>query len=381
MPKRLKRLTLKAFPGVLSLGLGFLAFSLPLAVLADNEPGLSGGSFGSVLPQSGLGSSSSGVFSQRAPFSEMLNSGRAGSGSESIEDFSVAPVGASSAEPNSEPASISLDNPRAWYKFLEPSLNLARALEESERKRILSVVPMPLNLRKKDNQKEEFRVALLRAGTEPNYACFKTVYGGLYGRSDAVVLVESGKNVRILNLNGKEKDVLFKLSNGQVITIGPGSEMLIGKSLSAHELNAQDAIARRGITKPLKCNELQMSFSQFSYESVMKLPELQFFTKYQKPNYLQALAALIDRINEIRGVNGFRMAISPEEQSLARQNRPASRAAALKPPETKKNQEPKPRETPVKVVKAEERKETQVKQASQVKKETVAKIKKNPVTK
>lgn len=291
---------------------------LPAPAFAqDNGQGLSGSNFGSVLPQSNF---APGVFKARTPLSDALSSPQSSSGPNLADaDFSAAPQGASAASDSNSSASslvdtsVGLDRPNAWFKFLDPSLNLSRALEDSERKRILSVVPMPPNLTG-DPRKTDKRTTLLRADASSDYACLKTVCGSLFGRSNALILVFSGKVLRVLNLSGREKDVLFKLHNGQVITVGPGSEMMIAHSLDAHDLVPPDGISRRGITRTMRCSDLQMAFAQFSYPSVFELAELKFFIKNQNPKYLEALRDTVAKLNEIRGTNGFKQAVVDQAQ-------------------------------------------------------------------
>lgn len=271
--------------------------------------------FGRILPQQGF---NQGPFYAPTPFTDALN--------QDPQASFTSPDYQSTKENSSLPETVvpGLDKPKAWYKFLEPSLNLSRTLAESERKRLLSIVPVPLNLRP-PTQKQEGRTVLLQAEQKNDYYCFKTIYGSLFARNQALLLVSSHKLVRILNISGKERDVLFKLANGQVITIGPGSEMVIGKTLTLQEMNWQDGVARRGITAPMKCSELQMGFTQFSYASILALPELKFFCKNQSSEYMQNLTALVDKINEIRGTSGFRTAM---QENLARTTKKAAETKA-----------------------------------------------------
>jgi hypothetical protein len=317
-----------------------LALSLQLAfsatVLADD----SASSFGSILPQSSVGGG--GPFRTQSPFSDMLRA--PSSGTSPGDNFSAPSMGAggspvtgggpafpsmgnsslddSNQQSSSASAGTDISNSlgdqrvNAWYKFLEPSLNLSRQLE-SQRKRLLSIVPMPLDLRGAAAVKSDNRFILLRAENSPDYACFKTIYGLVFARAGALAIVTTGKNVRLMNLNGKEKDVLFQLSNGQVITLGPGSEMVISKYLDNHEVNVPDSIARRGFTKPMRCNDLSMAFSQFSYATLFAVPEMHYFLKTQNKTYVESLNGLVAKLDEIRGTSNFKTALT-EEQLKAR---------------------------------------------------------------
>lgn len=291
---------------VVQLGAGFLP-----GVRAQSDSSSAASNFGRVLPSGGYGQ---GPFHADLPLSQgSLPSSGEFSAAQAVFGTSGMDGGAvlQTSEKTQASASFPIDRPRAWYKFLEPSLNLARALEESERKRILSVVPVPMNLNGTESRDKQWRVILLRAGSIADYACFKTICGSVFARSGAVlVLSSSAKAVRILNLNGKEKDILFKLSNGQVITVGPGSEMVISKHLSSHDLNIQDSIARRGFTQVMKCNEQNMAFCQYSYETALKVPELKFFFEHQSSEFQKSMNATIAGLNEIRGKNGFKFALS-----------------------------------------------------------------------
>jgi hypothetical protein len=280
----------------------------------DADPSLGGSNFTNGLNLPSPSSQGSGMFRYRSPLNDALSPGMAPAGGDMMgggdpNGFSPFPTQQTQAKPASQDRSI------AWYKFLDPSLNLSRALAESERKKLLSTVPMPLDIRSGDRRKNDSRVILLRADNNPEYSCFKTICGNLFGRSDVVVLVTySGSVVRILNLNGKEKDVLFKLPNGQMITVGPGSEMIVAKSLSPHDVNITDGITRRGFTRTMKCSDMQMAFSQFSYQSVFELPELKFFKKYQSAKYNEQLNALVAGIDQIRGTEGFKLAVTPTQK-------------------------------------------------------------------
>ena len=304
-----------------------LAISLQLGLQSpvlsqEDAAGLTGSNFGSVLPSSNFGGG--GMFRARSPFTEKLEQGN------SPESNFDAPAATSSSSPfptAAAPRAADVNNvERAWYKFLDPSLNLSRALEESERKKLLSVVPMPINIRGGD-RRSEIRTALLRADAAPDYACFKTVYGSLFGRSNVLVLTISGRIVRVLNMNGKEKDVLFKLPNGQIITIGPGTEMIISRSLDSQELNMCDGIARRGFSRVMKCADLQMAFCQFSHASAFELPEMRFFAR--NPKNMEPLHATVARLDEVRGKTGFKMALRPGEKPEPAVVKAASKVAML----------------------------------------------------
>lgn len=292
-----------------------LTTAFVLSILCCLEAVAGENSFGRVLPTSGY---DQGPFHADMPLSEgRIQSGGHISAPEAFFESdslqSQAPLAADTSS-SSAPAA-GLDRPKAWYKFLEPSLNLARSLEESERKRLLSIVPVPLNLLSARPQSSDSRVALLRAGAAADYACFKTICGNLFARSNALLLVvSSSKTVRVLNISAKEKDLLFKLANGQVITIGPGSELIVAKHLLSTDLLAQDNIARRGFTPLMKCSDMSMVFCQFSYESALQTPELKYFIAHQSPDYQKTLKAKIASINEIRGIGGFRSAV--EQQAL-----------------------------------------------------------------
>ena len=312
-----------------------LQLALSAAVLADE----SGSSFGNILPQSSVGAG--GPFRAQSPFSDMLRA--PSSASSPGDNFSAPSMGAgetpvtgrgpafpsmgnSSLDDSSQQSSSagtdisnSLGDQRvnAWYKFLEPSLNLSRQLE-AQRKRLLSIVPMPLDLRGAAAVKSDNRFILLRAANSPDYACFKTIYGLVFARAAALAIVATGKNVRLMNLNGKEKDVLFQLSNGQVITLGPGSEMVISKYLDNHEVNVPDSIARRGFTKPMRCNDLSMAFSQFSYATLFAVPEMHYFLKTQNQTYVESLNGLVAKLDEIRGTSNFKTALTEEQLKASR---------------------------------------------------------------
>lgn len=302
----------------------FSQANFPIAAYGQEDgSGLTGSNFGSILPSSSFGGT--GVFHSRSPFTDKLNQGI------SPESNFDAPMPTSSQSPfpqapsrAAEPVSVE----RAWYKFLEPSLNLSRALEESERKRLLSVVPMPLNIRGGD-RRTEIRTALLRGDGAQEYACFKTIYGSLFGRGNVLVLSISGRVVRVLNLNGREKDLLFKLPNGQIITVGPGTEMIISRSLDPQELNMCDGIARRGFTRVMKCSELQMAFCQFSHSTVMELPEMRFYAR--NPKNLETLMATVKTLDSMRGTTGFKMALRPGERAeqVAKEVKAAPKTALL----------------------------------------------------
>lgn len=315
------RKTLPSFAFALSLFLG-AASAASLSAAADDGSGLGSTNFGNILPQAGLGQA--GPFSAPS-FGDNLPSSY-NRDALSPEEF---PGLSQQGESPTQPTTISLDRPNAWYKFLEPSLSLTRALEESERKHLLSIVPVPLNLRPTDPHKSENRIVLLRADNSQNYACFKTVYGGVYARNDALLLVSSGKVVRISNISGKEKDLVFKLPNGQMILIGPGSEMVISRSLAAQDLNATDGVARRGFTRPMKCSDLQMAFAQFSFQTMLELPELKYFCAHQNATYMEGLNATISMLNGIRGQGGFRTAVQPNESVLQKAKNPAAKPLAL----------------------------------------------------
>lgn len=316
-----------------------LACTLQLVLASTALAQESRSSFGSILPQSG---GDTGTFRARSPLGDMLNS--PASGQSPADSFSMPSIGGGSpmapassfgasdplSAPASDPNSSSSnyteqrctpagDSVTAWYKFLEPSLNLARQLE-AQRKKLLSIVPMPLDLRGAAAVKSENRLVLLRAEKSPDYACFKTIYGLLFARSGALVMVATGKNVRVMNLNGKEKDVLFQLTNGQVITVGPGSEMIISKNLDAHDVNVADSIARRGFTKPMKCNDLQMAFAQFLHSSLFAQPEMHYFLKTQNQTSVDALNSTVAKLNEIRGNTGFKVALTDDELKARRKD-------------------------------------------------------------
>lgn len=255
--------------------------------------------------------------------------------------------GLSSAKP-AEESSLQTSAPasktNAWYKFLDPSLNLARALEESERKRLLSIVPMPPNLGKAKAKSSDYvHTVILKAAPGTDYGVFKTRYGSLFGRSNSLILVSSTtKEVRIFNINGYERDILFKLPNGQVIAIGPGSEMIISKSLNGTELNNEDGIARRGYTKLMHCSELSMAFAQFSLPSILETAEFKHFQKTQDPKVIESLHKTAEALDSMRGAEGFHKVLSAEEmankskerkrQEAARQHEIASRSVPVVPP-------------------------------------------------
>lgn len=219
------------------------------------------------------------------------------------------------------PASITpLSKTNAWYKFLDPSLNLTRTLEESERKNILPIVPMPPSISKNGKGSEYVHTVILKANAKPEYGAFKTGFGSLFGRSASIIMVSStAKVTRIFNVNGYERDVLFKLPNGQIIAIGPGSEMMISRNLNANELNANDGIARRGFTRTMKCAELNMAFAQFSLPSLLEVAEFRFFQKNQDAKVTDGLQKTAAALDSMRGTDGFHKVLSQQEQLVKRQ--------------------------------------------------------------
>jgi hypothetical protein len=316
--KALLRLTLTSC--LLSLTTQTICPSCSLA--ESNGPSLGGSNLTNGLNQSSF---ERGVFRYRSPLGDALSpTGRAS------EPFQLGSADPGAQTNNAQEIS---NKTSAWYKFLDPSLNLARTLGQAERHRLLSIVPMPLDIRGRDKVKSDNRVVLLRADNTADYACFKTIWGSLFGRSGSLILVSSsGLVVRMLNLNGREKDVLFKLPNGQVVTVGPGSEMVVSKELSLYDIGAADGIARRGLSRIMKCSDLQLAFSQFSHASVFELPELKFFTKNQKAADLAPLASTVSRLNEIRGTAGFTQASAAPTQTAqkSRDTISAARNAVVK---------------------------------------------------
>lgn len=207
-----------------------------------------------------------------------------------------------------------------WYRYMTLGPDLARELQESEHL-LLPIAPVPLNIRA-DNQKRD-HVVLLRASNSERFASFRTAYGHVFAKSNVVVLVStSQKIVRICNLNGKEGQVLFKLSNGQLICIGAGSEMIIAPGLENISLNANDGLARRGITRLPKDAQLQMAFAQFSFDSFFELPEVKYFRSTLDGASRSSLDSTAAYLDGIRGVTGFRKAIAVERLPVARKPAP-----------------------------------------------------------
>ncbi len=303
-----------------TVGIGLAAYSIflsaqlgciPAASAQDSSSSLTGSNFGSVLPQGRFANPSSPFFAP-SPFTEKLGVSPESSFEGQETTSPVLTQSAVNAAASASDGAIT-NVQRAWYKFLEPSLNLTRALEDAEHKRILSVVPMPLNIRGGD-RRTEIRTALLRADSSLEYSCFKTIYGSLFGRSNSLIMNVSGNIVRVFNISGKDKDVLFKLSNGQIIALGPGTELIISKSMDSSDLNVCDGLARRGFTKVMKCADLQMGFAQFSYASVCDTPEMKFYLSHQSPKIVADLKTMISKIEELRGTGGFKLALLPGER-------------------------------------------------------------------
>ena len=319
------------------LGAFFLAqsFLITPVSFADDSPTFSSGSlggsnfgsFGSILPRTSLpnfkmdtegDTSSDSSSAQPYSLSEEERAGKLRNPTPPVNqtaEFEQA-MGMSSASAPATTASTSKTT--AWYKFLDPSLNLTRTLEESERKRLLSTVPLPPSLSRSGERtkgSEYVHTIILRAEAKPEYAAFKTTYGSLFARSNSTLLVSNtAKVMRIFNLTGYERDVLFKLANGQIIAIGPGSEMIISKSLNPTELNANDGIARRGFTRTMRCNELSMAFSQFSMPSILDLAEFKYFKKTQDAKISESLNKAVEALDTLRGTEGFHKVLSADEQ-------------------------------------------------------------------
>lgn len=224
------------------------------------------------------------------------------------------------SSPPVEQSTAPVSKTNAWYKFLDPSLNLTRTLEESERKNILPIVPIPPSISKPVKGAEYVHTVILKADSKPEYGAFKTGFGSLFGRSGSIIMVSStARATRIFNVNGYERDVLFKLPNGQIIAVGPGSEMMISKNLNANELNAHDGIARRGFTRTMRCSELSMAFAQYSLPSLLEVPEFRFFQKNQDQKVTASLQKTADALDSMRGNEGFHKVLSLEEQQIRRQ--------------------------------------------------------------
>lgn len=203
------------------------------------------------------------------------------------------------------------EKPSPWFRYMTLGPDLARELQESERKSLLPIVPTPPNLRATQN-KRDMHYVLLRARDNEHFGSFQTPYGQLFAKSGVVAFVAtSQKIVRILNLNGREGQMLFKMNNGQLLCIGAGTEMTLAPDMENMTLNGPDGLARRGITRLPKDGPIRLAFSQFSFESFFELPELKYFLTTQTKPYVESLQKIALRINEIRGVAGFRKAIDP----------------------------------------------------------------------
>lgn len=203
------------------------------------------------------------------------------------------------------------EKPAPWFRYMTLGPDLARELQESERKSLLPIVPTPPNLRATQNKKDTHYV-LLRARDNERFGSFQTPYGQLFAKSGVIAFVAtSQKVVRILNFNGREGQMLFKMNNGQLLCIGAGTEMTMAPDMENMTLNGQDGLARRGITRLPKDGPLRLAFSQFSFETFFELPEMRYFLTTQNKPYVESLQKLASRINEIRGVEGFRKAIDP----------------------------------------------------------------------
>lgn len=284
-------------------------------------PSLGGSNFGQILPRGPFQDykldSQTSEPAAADPVSIYEKEAQAPPYSESLREQlnRTGPAGAGTPQST---APVSKTN--AWYKFLDPSLNLTRTLEESERKNILPIVPIPPSISKNGKGSEYVHTVILRADAKAEYGAFKTGFGSLFGRSGSIIMVTStGKATRIFNVNGYERDVLFKLSNGQIIAIGPGSEMMISKNLNANELNANDGIARRGFTRTMRCAELNMAFAQYSLPSLLEVPEFRFFQKNQDPKVSASLQKTADALDSMRGNEGFHKVLSQQEQLVKRQ--------------------------------------------------------------
>lgn len=221
------------------------------------------------------------------------------------------PISDSPTAPEVQNTAVSGEKPTPWFRYMTLGPDLARELQESERKSLLPIVPTPPNLRATQNKRDTHYV-LLRARDNERFGSFQTPYGQLFAKSGVIAFVAtSQKVVRILNLNGREGQMLFRMNNGQLLCIGAGTEMTLAPDMENMTLNGQDGLARRGITRLPKDGPLRLAFSQFSFESFFELPEMKYFLTTQNKDYAESLQKVASRINEIRGVAGFRKAIDP----------------------------------------------------------------------
>lgn len=299
-----------------------------------SAPRLGGSNFGSILPKGPFQNyqmdSAEPESSPDAPMSLYEKTPQAPAYSESLSEQLNRSGATTSAPVEQSTAPVSKTN--AWYKFLDPSLNLTRTLEESERKNILPIVPIPPSISKPAKGAEYVHTVILKADSKPDYGAFKTGFGSLFGRSGSIIMVSNtARSTRIFNVNGYERDVLFKLPNGQIIAVGPGSEMMISKNLNANELNAHDGIARRGFTRTMRCSELSMAFAQYSLPSLLEVPEFRFFQKNQDQKVTASLQKTADALDSMRGNEGFHKVLSLEEQQIRRQKAKEAEARPIPP--------------------------------------------------
>lgn len=253
------------------------------------------------------------------PAFNMPNLGIGSAGMPTIDEHEIPSTGSTSLTgPQSESSAgdapaptVASDKPAPWYRYMTLGPDLARELQDSERKSLLPIVPTPPNLRATQNKRDSHFV-LLRAANNERFGSFQTPYGQLFAKSGVIAFVAtSQKVVRIMNLNGREGQMLFKMHNGQLLCIGAGTEMTLAPDLENMTLNAQDGIARRGITRLPKDGPVRLAFSQFSFDSFFELPEMKYFLTTQNKQYIDSLQKIASHLNEIRGVAGFRKAIDP----------------------------------------------------------------------
>lgn len=98
-----------------------------------------------------------------------------------------------------------------------------------------------------------------------------TAFGQLLLRDSAKALISrSGEELRVFNLTGGRHSIMLRLPSGKVVAVGPGSELVVGKSKERVATQPADSVKRRAASPVHADGDFFVCVNEFSAPSLIK---------------------------------------------------------------------------------------------------------------
>ncbi len=161
--------------------------------------------------------------------------------------------------------------------------------------------------------------ALLIAPTRSDFPVLvPTAFGRVLIRAGArAIVMRSPRRARVLNLTGQRHCVIFQESSGELIGIGPGTELVVSAKEHQESLFPKDGIARRSSRHLVHGGQTRMALVEIQPATVLKAAGFSHknATAPERRIY-QSIAKSAAILATMRGTNGFRHLEGPERLVL-----------------------------------------------------------------